>query len=332
MSDEPTVDSPLICAYILDGKGGATAIDWQDVQQMDSEDQPLWLHFDCNSPLTTQWLREHSQLDGFAIEGLLASETRPRCNRYRDGVLLNLRGVNMNPGQDPEDMVSIRIWVEDNRIISTRFRKLMAIQDIRDQWGRGEGPVSTWHFVARLSDQLTDRISPVIEILGDEIAQLEDSMVEEDSTTSLPEQRRNLAQIRRMAISLRRYIAPQREAIGKLLLIEKIGESEQLRGRFHETLDQITRIIEALDDARERATLVQDELSNRMSLRMERTMYVLTVVASIMLPLGFLTGLLGINVGGIPGTENPMAFWIVCILLAITVALEVVLFRKLKWI
>mgnify|MGYP000032079499 CR=1 FL=1 len=144
--------------------------------------------------------------------------------------------------------------------------------------------------------------------------------------------RRKLVQIRRMAISLRRYIAPQREAFGRLLQIEATSNNEQLRGRFRETLDQVTRIVELLDDVRERATLVQEELASRMSQRMERTMYVLTVVASIMLPLGFLTGLLGINVGGIPGTEHPLAFWIVCLLLAVTVALEVFLFRRLKWI
>jgi zinc transporter len=65
---------------------------------------------------------------------------------------------------------------------------------------------------------------------------------------------------------------------------------------------------------------------------MNRTMYHLTVVASIMLPLGFLTGLLGINVGGIPGAESPWGFAAVCGILAGIVGAQVILFRRLRWL
>ena len=65
---------------------------------------------------------------------------------------------------------------------------------------------------------------------------------------------------------------------------------------------------------------------------MNRTMYALSVIAGIFLPLGLLTGLLGINVGGMPGVENGWAFWITCALLVVLAAAEVWLFRRLKWI
>jgi zinc transporter len=107
---------------------------------------------------------------------------------------------------------------------------------------------------------------------------------------------------------------------------------ERVMGRLRETVDRVTRIAEELDEMRERSAVIQDELASRISHRMERTMYVLTVVATIMLPLGFLTGLLGINVGGIPGAETPWAFWAVTIGLIVAVAFEVWLFRKLKWL
>ena len=83
---------------------------------------------------------------------------------------------------------------------------------------------------------------------------------------------------------------------------------------------------------RERSAVVQDELLNRISQRMERTMYVLTLVATIVLPLGFLTGLLGINVGGIPGAEINWAFWAVCGALAVLVLVELWLLKRLRWL
>jgi zinc transporter len=104
------------------------------------------------------------------------------------------------------------------------------------------------------------------------------------------------------------------------------------RFRFRETTDRVIRYIEDLEEVREHAAVVQDELANRLSEQMNRTMYLLSLVAAIMLPLGFLTGLLGINVGGIPGAESPLGFVIVCVLLGLIVALEVVILRRLHWI
>ena len=64
---------------------------------------------------------------------------------------------------------------------------------------------------------------------------------------------------------------------------------------------------------------------------MNKTMYILSIVAGIFLPLGLLTGLLGINVGGIPGTENPWAFAIFCVLLLIIAGGQIWLFKRKKW-
>ena len=80
---------------------------------------------------------------------------------------------------------------------------------------------------------------------------------------------------------------------------------------------------------REKAAVIQDSMTTLLAERMNRTMLVLSIVAAIFLPLGLLTGLLGINVGGIPGTESPYAFWIVVLLLIVIGAGQIWLFRKL---
>ncbi len=330
MSDHPE----LIYAGLLDGKGGGAPLDWAGVDGWTPADGPIWVHLDATHPGTEAWLRAESGLDTYVIDGLLASETRPRCDSYEDGILLVLRGVNLNPGAEPEDMVSIRIWIDESRVISTRFRKLMAVQDIRDQLAAGKGPVSTGHLVARLAARLTERMGPVIGDLSDSVTALEDQLIGTDGgpQPDLRGVRYRLIDLRRTAISLRRYIAPQRDALARLLQLEEDWLDERMQGRLRETVDRVTRITEELDEVRERSAVLQDELVNRISQRMERTMYALTLVATIMLPLGFLTGLLGINVGGMPGAETPWAFWAVCAMLAAVTTFEIWLFKRLKWL
>ncbi|HEY9080427.1 zinc transporter ZntB [Magnetovibrio sp.] len=326
--------SHLICAYLLDGRGSGQEIDWAGVNSWTADQGAAWVHLDCADPDTESWLREHSRLDTFVVDGLLAEESRPRCDWYEDGVLLVLRGVNLNPGAVPEDMVSIRMWIDEHRVISTRFRRLMAVEDIRAQLSSGKGPTTPGHLVARLAARMTDRMGPTIEGLGDLVVDLEGQLIGADSgePLNLRDLRTQLIDCRRIAITLRRYINPQREALVRLSQLDEQWLDDRVEGRLRETIDRVTRMTEELDEVRERSSMIQDELVNRASQRMERTMYTLTIVATIMLPLGFLTGLLGINVGGIPGGDTPWAFWVVCAIMAILVLVEIVVLRRFKWI
>ena len=102
--------------------------------------------------------------------------------------------------------------------------------------------------------------------------------------------------------------------------------------RIREVNERLIRHIEDIDEVRERASMAQEELLSTISEQMNERSYVLTMVAALFLPLGFFTGLLGINVGGMPGVEEETAFWVVTgLCLIIIVALNVV-FRLKKWL
>ena len=137
--------------------------------------------------------------------------------------------------------------------------------------------------------------------------------------------------IRRESIALRRYLAPQREALAKLQNEKVSWLTDNDRARLREVSDQLVRIIEDLDSVRDRASVTQDELVSHLSDQMNARLYVLSLVAAIFLPLGFLTGLLGINVGGMPGVESGLAFWIVTISMVVLVAVQIYVFRKKRW-
>jgi len=99
----------LVAAYRLDGRGGGTPLDWDGIGAWQPGDGVLWVHLNRQFEDAQRWLRERSGLDEVVVEALLAEETRPRCVPMGNGVMLFLRGVNLNPGADPEDMVSIRL-------------------------------------------------------------------------------------------------------------------------------------------------------------------------------------------------------------------------------
>lgn len=317
----------LIHGLVLDGKGGARPIGWGEIKAWVPEDGTLWLHFNYADEQTREWIEKESGLDGVSSEVLLSEETRPRTTMMDDAALLALRGVNMNPGSNPEDMVSIRVWVEKDRIISTRKRKLLSVSDIVDSLKKNRGPKTTGDLIAELAYRMTARMEDTIEQIEDRVAQLEESIVEGGSHAI----RRELSAIRREAIMLRRYLAPQREAMQKLSSERPSWLSEHNNLGLREASDKLIRYIEDLDSARDRASVTQEELVNRLSEQMNSRMYVLSVIAAIFLPLGFLTGLLGINVGGLPGTENNLAFLIFVIFLVAVVILQVIFFKKKNW-
>lgn len=318
----------LIGAHILDGKGGARDADWPAVLAWAPKDSDLWIHLDRHGARTESWLHETSGLTSLQVDALLADETRPRVAFMGEGALVTLRGVNLNPGADPDDMVSLRIWVDAHRMVSVRLRRLMAVNDVRERLVDGKGPVSTSDLLRMLANGLTNRMNPVIEDMNDEVDSLEDEVVDNAAL----EMRHRLKQVRRQAIALRRYLAPQRDAIARLHIedLPWIGHDQRLA--FRESAEQVARIVEELDSMRERAAVIQDELANRLADRMNRNMYTLSVVAALMLPLGVITGMLGMNVGGIPLADDKHGMAIVVGLMACVVAAQVYVFRRMKWL
>jgi zinc transporter len=324
MSDE----DGLVCAYVLDGKGGGRELDWSGIRAWRPGDGVRWVHLDRAGEVAKAWLREEAGIDLFLADAMLADESRPRVLRDGDAVMLNLRGVNLNPNADPDDMVSVRMWIDQDQLITVRRRRLMAISDLSAAIADGKGPSRAGQFVVQIANRLIDRMGPTIADLDETIDTLEERVMTGDEKSS----RVDLAKARQAAISLRRYLSPQRDALSRLQSEQVSWLTELDHALLRETADRTIRYVEDLDAGRERAAVVQDQLNYQMSERMNRTMYVLTVFAAILLPPGLITGLLGINVGGMPGVDSEMSFWVVVGLIGVIAAIEILVLRKLRWI
>lgn len=322
-------NSGMIHAYSIDGLGAGSSLSGDDnVAAVIESEQLAWAHFDASDPNSKTWLESKlGFLDSIIVQALLADETRPRILQFDQGTLLILRGVNLNDDARPEDMVSIRLWVDQYRIISVRRRKLKAIADIRERLAAGKGPRNSGEFISMLVNRLFERMEPVFSELDERLDDSEERVME-DPDSSL---RQEITAIRKQAILFRRYIAPQRDVLAALRTSDQSWLSLTDKRQLQESLDQVIRYVEDIDAIRERAQITKDELANALSDKMNKNLYMLSVIAAIFLPLGFLTGLVGINLGGIPGADIESGFLIFCGLLVVVVVFQIGLFRYLKW-
>ena len=314
-------------ACLLDGNGGMASFNPDKLDDWDPTHGALWLHLDLTADWTTTWLAEKSGLDPLAIEALATVESRPRVTRLGKGLLLAFRGVNLNEGAMPDDMIGIRVWLDEHRVITSQRRQLRSVSDVVQALKLSEGPETSAGIITELARRLVTRMSDTVDNLEELIADLEDQTLH----TTNRETRFALANLRRQIIALRRYLAPQREALASLVTLKLAWLTDEDRISLRETGDRLLRHLEDLDAIRERAAVTQEELQSRLAEQQNVRMYVLSIVAAIFLPLGFLTGLLGINVGGIPGAENSASFWIFVGFLTMIVAFQLVFFRKRKW-
>lgn len=324
----PESNELIIHSYEIDKKGGGVKLSQDQIVTKLKADELAWVHLNASHKDARKWLKKNvGYLDNIILDALLADETRPRMMQHENGMLLILRGVNLNEGMDPEDMISIRLWIDEHRIISLQRRPLRAIDDICQRFEKGKGPKNSGDFLTSLSARLFQRMEPVILSLDERTDNIEEAVIEKPNV----ECRHEIVDIRKMAIVLRRYIAPQKDVISYLRSSEISWIDTIHKRALQESQDRVTRYVEDLDAIRERAQIVKDELANLMADKLNKNMYMLSIVAAIFLPLGFITGLLGINVGGMPGADYDMAFWIVCLMCVFFIVAVAGIFKFLKW-
>ena len=318
----------FVCGYVLDGKGGGRELSVQEVAAGLDPDQLTWLHFDFTDSSARYWLQHQSGLDEHTAQIMLADDSRPRCIVSDDGILTVLRGINMNPDEEIEDMISIRVWMTGKRIISTRRRKLKSIQSLQEALNQGVGPVDSASFLLQLVSLLGTRIGDVIDQINNQLDEAEANLQSEKSDSY----RVLFGEVRRQTARIRRYLAPQREALDRLSRVKSDFLDASFSLAIYEQTNWMTLFIEDLDLARERAMVAQEEMLSILAHEQNSRMFILSIVAAVFLPLAFFTGLMGMNVAGLPGTINPWSFYIVLILMFAAAGLIMWYFKFRKWL
>ena len=329
-TDASETDTPLLFGRVLDGRGGGRAIAWEEAVgwQPAAPGEVLWLHICRTRDGVQRWLEQDLGIPEPTAELLTSDQTRPRAFREDQTLVGTLRGINFNPGAQPEDMISMQFWSDGHRLITLRRHPLQTPRDVLSQIDRGYGPVDAGATITLLAEYMIARMSKSIVDMNDVLDELEGDDPDEHAEEML----KQISTIRRNCLGLKRHMGPQHEALEQISRDAPAWFEDHDRREIAESIARLSRYLDDIDISKESALVLQDEIRARSLASSEHATYMLTIVAGVFLPLSFITGLLGINVGGMPGTTNPDAFWAVVALCGFLLVALIVTFRRLRWL
>ncbi len=288
-----------------------------------------WLHLAQTSDEARDWILNRSGIPLAEARALVAEHARPRCVQTEQGLLFIGRGVNLDPESLPEDMKSIRVWVDPGRIITVVKRRMRSAEALAQRFTTGQAPRSPAEVLVHLVARMTERLAPVVQELGEQIDEIRDSVINEDIPTADISE---LSPLRLRAIGLHRYLIPLYDAAVTLSAVRQLTESKGVRAEAQLARDQLGRIVEELAAIESRAAVTRDEIVSQRAEQLNQRVYVLTVLAGICLPLSVLTGMMGMNVGGVPLTGSGHGFLILSLGMLVLSAATLGVFRLIKWI
>lgn len=316
----------MLPSFIVDAwsfsNGAATPLVHQNYWQ-----KQAWYHCQRDDPGLETWLRGQGFHEA-VLNAALAEDTRPRFQKIdNDTFVLILRGVNLNEGHAPDDMLSLRVLFYKNSLLTLCKRSFKAINSVRQDLQQGIGPNSPLALLLTIIANLHLRIDEVIDEAESSIEELL-----EDANHLNRQRQQKLTQMHRRLLKLNRFLKPQPLALTELCNYKMAFlDDENLSLHFQNQRDVIFRLVENIEALIDQAWMLRELVQQALAETMNQNTYRLSVIAGVFLPLGFVTGLLGVNVGGIPGTNSTMAFAILCVALLMLGLVEFFLLRRLRF-
>lgn len=277
-----------------------------------------WIHLNTSDARAQTWLGGEAGLSPYITDALTAVETRPRCDAVGEGAVINLRGLSPAELSDSDPLASIRMYALGGCVFSVTRRPLSALATVRRQVEDGK-VLDPGDLIAALAQAITEELDPVVAELGDSLDECEEQI----SSGKAFELRRAVNQARSRAIGYRRFLVPQRIALERLAALPGEWLRDDDRLHLSSAADRAARMAEELESIRERAALTHETLTDLRAEQLDQRSLTIAIVAMVFLPLTFLTGLLGMNVAGIPFAHEPWAFWGVvamCVVMAVAIA------------
>lgn len=283
-----------------------------------------WLHIDLADPALRRWCQMY--LPPLAARTLLAPRTRPRVDVHDTGLVMTLRGVNLNDGDVLEDMVSLRLWATPTLVVTVRRQKVFALDDVRAQLDNGDAPDTPIRLIARITEMFLAKIEPVAEALDARAEALEAAVY--NRHTPNPS---GISPLQRSVIKLRRHIGPVADALEHLSTLETDLIPYGFRNRLRHTANRANRAVDEVNEIVDRLTALTDHLDLAQATRLGRNSYALSLIATIFIPLGFIAGLFSMGVGGVPMSGNPLGFYILCGTLTLIGLLILIVLKWTRW-
>lgn len=289
---------------------------------------PIWLDILTPTEEETEWLGEVFDFHELALTDLLNNEVRPKQESYSDILFTVFGAINLNPGEDALDTINLNLFLTPVFLVTTHLKPLKTIRNARKRVLRAHGPLEqgTDHLYYTLLDGVVDRYLDILDEVEEEIETIEREVF---GAANSDVQRMIFTCKRRIAF-MRRSIGPKRDALRDLVYQSVPQIKDETRTHLRDVLDHTMRILDRLESYRELLNGLMDSYMGQISNRMNEVMKLLSIIATLMLPLSFLTGIFGMNFDVLPGIHWEKGFWALVAFMAALAALMLWLFKRQK--
>ncbi len=313
-----------VYALQLNGSGGCQPL---AATAASAAPHGAWLHLDANDAESRHWLAATPLVPETLRQSLSGESLRPRMTRQGEGVLLTLRSIELTGSAALSHWVVIRLYATGQLLLTSGQRHSAVLETVHGDLQHGLGADDSSGLLVAIADALVDQVSEAIDALHDRIIDMEDSLLDQQRPA-----RGALAQLRKQLIVMRRYLAPQRDVLARLAIERLAWLKADDRRRLQDIADRLGRGLDDLDSGIARTALLADEIASLVAEALNRRTYTMSLLAMLFLPATFLTGLFGVNLGGIPGSESPLAFLLFCLLLLILATCVALWLKRSKWL
>lgn len=310
----------LICGFRFRGQQTAEPIDSQAavgaIATPAGDGSFVWLHFNLSHTGAEPWLRAHSGLDESFYEALHEGSRSTRIERVLDTLFAVVNDVTFDFAYEASDVATLWISARAHAVITARRSPLRAVDRLRGAVKRGEHVASAAALLDHLLRDQADELQRIARKATDRVDEIEDALLAGRTERLSAE----LAQLRRMSVRLQRLLAPEPGAFFRMLAHPPEWVAAADRQRLQQASEEFSVVLRDVGALQERIKLLQDESAARVAEENNRSLFVLTMVTVLALPINLVSGLLGMNVGGIPFNQHPLGFWLVLGLIALVTA------------
>lgn len=311
--------SGLICGFRLAGPSAC------DEQADPEETSPRWLHFNLSDSRAREWLKGQSDLPDDARDILLNTDPRIHLEVLPASITAVLGDLFHDFDDDPERLGTIRLYLDRRVMLSGRTHPLKAADVLRRELAHSHEPTTTLGLFQLLIERLADSIGQVARKLNEQVDSAEDRILDgKHSGQGTP-----LGNLRRLVARLRRLVVANRAALTSLpAQVAGLYDAED-RQELRAAIERLEAVGQDLDLVQERARLLQEEIAARVGEATNRNLFVLSIATTTLLPITLITGIWGMNLGGLPFADNPHGFNFVMVGIVLAVLLALWLLRRL---
>ncbi len=293
----------------------------------------LWLDVTgLADPAVVKAIGDRFGFHPLALEDVLNIPQRPKVERFGAHLLIVLREI-----RHPEDPEQVSLFLGDRLVVTFQERPGDAFEPVRDRLRRGVGRIRAEgaDFLAyALSDAVIDSFFPTLEKLGDEVEELEERVIAVPDTETF----REIHRVKQRLLQVRRAVWPARDAMNELLREESALVRDGTKVFLRDCYDHTVQLMDMVETYRELTSGLVDEYMSCVSNRMNEIMKVLTIIATLFIPLTFIAGVYGMNFDrGASPFNMPELGWrygYVAVLAVMGVAAAGMLyyFRRKRWL